>query len=323
VHTSNLFRTRPGEALARALVERSFADRVFFCNSGGEANEAAIKFARRLGRETGGPAKHEIVALRGAFHGRLFGSLALTDRRKYQEPFEPLMPGAHFIDVADLEAARDVISRERTAAIFAEPVQGEGGVMPLAPEVLRSLRTLADEADALLVLDEVQCGMGRTGHLFAHERAGITPDILLLAKPLAGGLPMGAVLVTEKVAAPLHPGDHATTFGGGPLVASVALAVLERISEPSFLAHVRARGAQLESTVRDWIAAAPIRQLRGAGLMWGIELEDAAAPVIEHALGAGLLILSAGERVVRLLPPLTIAEDELDRGLSMLRDAIG
>jgi acetylornithine/succinyldiaminopimelate/putrescine aminotransferase len=195
--------------------------------------------------------------------------------------------------------------------------------MPLAPEVLRSLRTLADEADALLVLDEVQCGMGRTGHLFAHERAGITPDILLLAKPLAGGLPMGAVLVTEKVAAPLHPGDHATTFGGGPLVASVALAVLERISEPSFLAHVRARGAQVESTVRDWIAAAPIRQLRGAGLMWGIELEDAAAPVIERALEAGLLILSAGERVVRLLPPLTIAEDELDRGLSMLREAIG
>lgn len=323
VHTSNLFRTRPGEALAEALVERSFADRVFFCNSGGEANEAAIKFARRLGRESGGPAKHEVVALRGAFHGRLFGSLALTDRRKYQEPFEPLMPGAHFIDVADLDAAREVISRERTAAIFAEPVQGEGGVLPLAPEALRTLRTLADEADALLVLDEVQCGLGRTGHLFAHERAGVTPDILVLAKPLAGGLPMGAVLMTERVAAPLHPGDHATTFGGGPLVASVALAVLERISEPAFLERVRERGAQLETTVRGWMADSSVRDVRGAGLMWGIELEDAAAPVVARALEAGLLILTAGDRVVRLLPPLTITGDELDSGLSILREAIG
>jgi acetylornithine/N-succinyldiaminopimelate aminotransferase len=223
IHTSNLFRTEPAAELAQELVRVSFADRVFFCNSGAEANEAAFKFARRYARETGGAAKHEIVALRGAFHGRLFGALAATDRPSMQQPFEPLMPGVRFIEVGDIAGARSAISVERTAAIIAEPVQGEGGVQPLPAEFLAELRRLADAAGAVLIFDEVQCGLGRTGELFAYEAAGVTPDMVTLAKPLAGGLPMGAVLLSDRVAAAVRPGDHATTFGGGPLVASVAL----------------------------------------------------------------------------------------------------
>ncbi len=321
VHTSNLFRTRPGEALADALVGASFADRVFFCNSGAEANEAAIKFARRWAGAKGGAAKHEMVALRGAFHGRLFGSLALTDRPGYRAPFEPLMPGAHFVE-HDLAAAAAAVSRERTAAIFVEPVQGEGGIHPIPADLLRGLRELADRSDALLVFDEIQCGLGRTGHLFAYQASGVVPDILTLAKPLAGGLPMGAVLTSEPVAAPLQPGDHATTFGGGPLVAGVAHAVFRRVSDPDLLANVRARGAQIQATARRWVEEGRARQARGVGLMWGIELAGPAAPVVERARAAGVLVLTAGEKVLRLLPPLVIEEDELDEGLRVLGEAI-
>src|SRR5690606_7350169 len=187
---------------------------------GAEANEAAFKFARRWARERGGAEKHEIVALRGSFHGRLFGSLAATDRPAYQEPFTPLMPGVRFIPPGDEAVAREAITLERTAAVIVEPVQGEGGVRPLDPEYLRFLRALTNEAGAALIFDEVQCGLGRTGRLFAHEEAGVTPDIMTLAKPLAGGLPMGAVLVSGRIAEAIRPGDHATTFGGGPLVSS-------------------------------------------------------------------------------------------------------
>jgi predicted acetylornithine/succinylornithine family transaminase len=322
IHTSNLYRTAPAARLAAELVERSFADQVFFCNSGAEANEAAIKFARRWARARGGEAKHEIVALRGAFHGRLFGSLALTDRPSFQAPFTPLMPGARFADASDLAAVRAAVRAESTAAIIAEPVQGEGGVLPLAPETLEALREIATAADALLIFDEVQCGLGRTGRLFAYENAGVAPDVLTLAKPLAGGLPMGAVLVTEDVGAALQPGDHATTFGGGPLVSSVALHVVQRIAQPAFLRNVRALGARVQAVLSAWTALPHVRDVRGVGLMWGIELTTAAAPVVARALDAGLLVLTAGERVLRLLPPLTIEVDELDRGLATLREVL-
>jgi predicted acetylornithine/succinylornithine family transaminase len=321
IHLSNLYRTEPGELLAEQLTARSFADRAFFCNSGGEAMEGALKFARRWAREMGSD-KHEFVALRGSFHGRLFGSLAITDRPAYQEPFTPLIPGARFA-AADLSAVRNEVSAARTAAIVLEPVQGEGGVFPLAPEFLRDLRALADEVNALLIFDEVQCGLGRTGTLFAHQAAGVTPDIMTIAKPLAGGLPMGAVLLTDRVAAALKPGDHGTTFGGGPLVASAALAVLQRIADPAFLENVRARGEQIANTTRAWANDGLIRQARGAGLMWGLELEDAVAPVVARALDAGLLVLTAGDRVIRLLPPLVISAAELQEGLELLHEVIG
>jgi predicted acetylornithine/succinylornithine family transaminase len=319
IHTSNLFRTHPAMELAQELVERSFADRVFFCNSGAEANEAAIKFARRWAGAHGPSTKREIVALKGSFHGRLMGSLALTDRPAYREPFEPLMGGARFLDAEALDDAGAVVSAERTAAIFVEPVQGEGGVRPLPAATLVRLRELADAADALLVFDEVQCGLGRTGRLFAYESSGVVPDVLTLAKPLAGGLPMGAVLLADRVADVMKPGDHATTFGGGPLVSAVALHVLRRLADENLLARVRDLG--------DWLAgeltALPgVHEARGAGLMWGLVLAVPAAPVMGAALEGGLLVTTAGEKVVRLLPPLTISDVELERGLAILREVL-
>jgi acetylornithine/N-succinyldiaminopimelate aminotransferase len=322
IHTSNLYRTQPSADLASLLVSASFADRVFFCNSGAEANEAAFKFARRWARGLGGAAKHEIVALRGAFHGRLFGALAATDRHSMQEPFEPLMPGVRFIDPEDAANAAAAITAARTAAIIVEPVQGEGGVRPLSASFLRKLRELANAADALLIFDEVQCGLGRTGHLFAYEPSGVEPDILTLAKPLAGGLPMGATLVTERVAAAVQPGDHGTTFGGGPLVATVACEVVGRLAEPAFLEQVRLRGVQLAQALSALSGIDAIVETRGVGLMWGIELDRPAGPVVTAALEAGLLITAAGERVIRLLPPLVIEPGDIAEATAILHEVL-
>ncbi len=322
IHLSNLYRTRPAAELAAELVKHSFADKVFFCNSGAEANEGAFKFARRWARQTGGPGKFEIVALQGAFHGRLFGSLAATDRPAFQQPFEPLMPGVKFIPVGDEAAARAAISPETTAAIIAEPIQGEGGIHPLPTAFARLLRQLADEADALLIFDEVQCGLGRTGRLFAHEALGVKPDILTLAKPLAGGLPMGAVLLTDRVAGAVKPGDHATTFGGGPLVARVALEVVRRIAAPEFLAEVRWKAERARRLLEGLRSHPSVKTIRGVGLMLGIELHTEAAPIVASALEHGLLVLSAGPNVVRLLPPLAIEPAELDRGFAILGEVL-
>jgi acetylornithine/N-succinyldiaminopimelate aminotransferase len=321
VHTSNLFRTAPAAELAAELVRLSFADRVFFCNSGAEANEAAFKFARRWAREHGGAGRHEIVSLRGAFHGRLFGALAATDRPSMQEPFVPLMPGVRFISPEDVAEAEAVIGA-CTAAVIVEPVQGEGGVKPLSGAYLQALRGIADRAGALLIFDEVQCGLGRTGRLFAYEASGVVPDLLTLAKPLAGGLPMGAVLLSDRVAGAIRPGDHATTFGGGPLVASVALEVVRRIGAPEFLSGVRVRGTHMRRRLEELATLPAVAEARGTGLMWGIELRHAAAPVVQAALEAGLIVTLAGERVIRLLPPLVISESEIDEGVGILREVL-
>jgi predicted acetylornithine/succinylornithine family transaminase len=324
IHTSNLFRTRPAAELAAWLVEHSFADRVFFCNSGAEANEGAIKFARRWARAQGGDAKSEVVAFRRGFHGRTMGALAATDRPDYQEPFRPLMPGVRFCDVGDAEEADRLIDPAHTAAVLIEPVQAEGGVLPVDPHFLRTLRYLCDEAGALLIFDEVQVGLGRTGSLWAHEQAGVAPDLMTLAKPLAGGLPMGAVLLTERVAETIRPGDHATTFGGGPLVASAALAVCRRLGEPGLLEQVRASAQSLADRLGALaLSNKDIEAVRGIGMIWGVELsETPAADVVARALELGLLLVSAGPRVVRLLPPLTIAAEDLERGLDLLEEAL-
>lgn len=318
LHTSNLYRNEPGQKLASRLTSLSFADKVFFCNSGGEANEAAFKFARRYARETGSGDKYEIVALKNSFHGRLFGSLAATDRPAFRAPFEPLMPGVKFVMVDDFEGASAAVNA-RTAAIIAEPVQGEGGVKPIRPEFLAHLRELATAHDAVLIFDEVQCGIGRTGTLFAYEQTGVTPDIVTLAKPLAGGLPMGATLVTEKIASTIKPGDHATTFGGGALVSAVACAVVEHISQPAFLADVRRKGELLQSHVRKFASS----HVRGVGLMLGLELEQPAAPFVQAAFEKGLLICTAGENVIRLLPPLVISDDEIVEAVQVLNEVLG
>jgi acetylornithine/N-succinyldiaminopimelate aminotransferase len=321
VHTSNLYSTSPGERLATALVARSFADKVFFCNSGAEANEGAFKFARRWAR-TKGDAKHEIVALRGAFHGRLFGTLAATDRPAYRLPFRPLTPGVSIFerDLAELDAA---LSEDTVAALIVEPVQGEGGVRVLDHGFLRELRAVTASRSIALILDEIQCGLGRTGTLFAYERAGIEPDMVTLAKPLAGGLPMGAILMTRAIADAVKPGDHGTTFGGGPFVASVALHVLERLSDPAMLRHVTEVGAWFGHELNE-IAhrTSRIRQVRGVGLMWGVDVMGTAAHVVSESLANGLLVCSAGDYTVRLLPPLVATRDELARGLAILEEVL-
>lgn len=323
IHTSNLFRTHPGERLARALVEASFPGRVFFCNSGAEAGEAAFKLSRRWAREVGGPGKHEIVAFRGGFHGRLFGTLAATDRPAYQEPFRPLLPGVHIVDLQGPGEVDRVVSSERTAALVVEPVQGEGGVRPVPAATLRALRELCDERRVALVFDEVQCGLGRTGRLFAYEHAGVRPDLLTLAKPLAGGLPMGAVVVGDEVAGAVRPGDHATTFGGGPLVASVALAVVEAVARPGFLAEVRRKGREVERRLRSLAREhAAVVEVRGLGLMWGLELRADAGTVVEAARERGLLLVGAGPGVVRILPPLTVTDEELAHGLDVVQEVL-
>jgi len=321
IHVSNLFASEPGERLAAALVEKSFASKVFFCNSGGEANEAAFKFARRWGRSLH-ETKHEIVALRGAFHGRLFGTLAATDRPSYRAPFRPLAPGIFIVerDIEDLAVALDA---ETTAAVILEPIQGEGGVRVLDAGFVREVRALTRERDVALILDEIQCGLGRTGTLFAYEHFGIEPDILTLAKPIAGGLPMGAVLMTEAIASTIKPGDHGTTFGGGPFLASVANYVLERLSDPALLSSVERNGAWFGAQLQELAArTGRIRAVRGLGYMWGIDVMGTASHVVNEALAAGLLVCSAGEYTVRILPPLVASRDDLAAGLRILDEIL-
>jgi len=322
IHVSNLYRTAPSEQLAARLAELTFADRVFFCNSGAEANEGAFKIARKWGRQLGGPAKHEILALRGAFHGRLFATLAATDRPQYRAAFRPLAGGVNIVE-RDLDELRVALDAERVAALIVEPVQGEGGMRVLDAGFLRDLRALTHERGVALILDEIQCGLGRTGRLFAYEHAGITPDLLTLAKPLAGGLPMGAVLMTEDIASVMQPGDHGTTFGGGPLVASVALHVLERLAEPKFLARVSEIGAALGDGLRALHARSTrMRAVRGIGMMWGVDVTPAAATVIAQARERGLLLVSAGEHTVRFLPPLVVSAEDVARAVALFEEAL-
>jgi acetylornithine/N-succinyldiaminopimelate aminotransferase len=323
VHVSNLYRSDAGEQLASWLVAHSFADKVFFCNSGAEANEGAFKFVRKWARTVGGAAKHEIIGLRGSFHGRLFATLAATDRPQYRMPFRPLAGGVS-ISERDLAELEPMLDTETVAALIVEPVQGEGGVRVLDAGYLRELRALTYERRIALIFDEIQCGLGRTGRLFAYERAEVEPDLLTLAKPIAGGLPMGAILMTHDIATTIEAGDHGTTFGGGPFVASVANYVVQRLGDPALLAQVRAHGAWLGEKLTDMAARrSNIRAVRGVGLMWGLDVLAPAAEVVGKARELGLLVCTAGEHTVRLLPPLTITHEELARGVALLEEAVG
>ncbi|HYO87124.1 MAG TPA: aspartate aminotransferase family protein [Candidatus Limnocylindrales bacterium] len=316
IHTSNLYYTAPQAELAALLCEKSFADRAFFTNSGAEANEGAIKFARKVAFDRGEHERTEIVGFSHAFHGRTLGALALTPKEAYQAPFRPLMPGARLAEFNDLDSAAAVIS-EKTAAVFVEPVQGEGGIYPASEEFLRGLRQLCDERGALLVFDEIQCGMGRTGDLWAHMASGVTPDIMTLAKPLAGGLPIGAILTTNAVAAHIHPGDHGTTFGGGAFITSVAKYVIERISDPAFLGHVAETGTYLKDRLLE-INSPLIAEVRGRGLMVGLELTVDVAPAVQKGYEHGLLLVNAGQRVIRFVPPLVVDKYDVDQLIDRL-----
>lgn len=324
IHVSNLYHTEPHARLARSLVERSFADRVFFCNSGTEAVEAALKFARKYARRAfpDRSDKTAIVAFTGSFHGRTMGSLSTTATEKYRAPFEPLIPGVSFAPFNDPDAADQAITGD-VCAVIVEPVQGEGGVHPAAADFLKRLRAACDRSGALLIFDEVQCGIGRTGYLWAHEGYGVTPDLMALAKPLAGGLPVGAALMTQAVAEVMEPGDHGSTFAAGPLVCRVAEVVLNRVSQPDFLADVRRKGEHLAGRLADLVRASPLAlDVRGRGLIWGIECQVEAASIIAAGYQHGLLVCAAGPHVVRLVPPLTISLAELDELVDRLQAAI-
>ena len=314
IHVSNLFHTRPAVDLAEALVERSFAARVFFANSGAEANEGAVKFARLRG----GPERREIVYFEGSFHGRTMGSLAATDRPDYREPFEPLPGGYRRAPWNDPDGLTAVDGR--TAAAVVEPVQGEAGVRVPDDAWLAALRRRCDETGALLIFDEVQCGLGRTGTLWAHEQPAVTPDVMTLAKPLAGGLPMGAVLLGDEAASHVRSGSHATTFGGGPLVCRVALKVLETVSRPEFLAGVCAAGDRLRRGL-EGLESPSVLEIRGRGLMIGVRVKDPAA-VREAAFREELLVVPAGEDVLRFLPALNVTPSDLDEAVSRFGRAL-
>ncbi len=320
MHTSNLYRVPQAERLAARLVEATFADSVFFCNSGAEANEGAVKMMRKAMAETGRSERFRIICMDGAFHGRTLAMLSATGNKKYLAGFGPAVDGFDHVPFNNLNALRDAIGPE-TAGILVEPVQGEGGIRPASLDYLRGLRAACDEFGILLALDEVQCGMGRTGKLFAHEWAGIEPDILSAAKGIAGGFPMGAILAKEHVAQYLKPGTHGTTFGGNPLACAAANAVLDVILAPGFLDGVQRKSellwSKLEAVVADYPAV--VSEVRGAGLILGLKAEVPNTELQDAMMAEGLLAVAAGDNVLRLVPPLVITEADIEDAVAMIR----
>jgi acetylornithine aminotransferase/acetylornithine/N-succinyldiaminopimelate aminotransferase len=322
LHVSNLYHIEPQIRLAQALCEHSFADKVFFCNSGAEANEAAIKLARRYAKLRWGPDRYEIVCMRDSFHGRTMATLTATGQEKHQRGFEPLLPGFKHIPFNDLRAAEQAID-SRTCAVLVEPIQGEGGVRLPDDDYLPALRQLCSDRDVLLMLDEVQTGMGRTGRLFAYEHWGIEPDIMTLAKALGGGLPIGAMLAKEEVASAFVPGSHASTFGGSPFITAAALAALTAIVEERLPQRAAKIGAYFLGRLRELVQRYPYaKEARGKGLILALELAVPAKPIVDRCLQLGLLILTAGDQVLRFVPPLIIGEAEVDEALSILDQAL-
>jgi acetylornithine/N-succinyldiaminopimelate aminotransferase len=321
VHVSNLYYTTPMVELAEALVRLSFADRVFFANSGAEVNEGAIKLVRRYSRERFGEGRHRIICTENSFHGRTLGALSATGQSKFWQGFDPLLPGFAFVPFNDLAALAQAVD-DTVCAVLLEPIQGEGGVNLPSPDYLKGVRQLCHEKGLILILDEIQTGLGRTGKLFAHEHFGITPDVMTLAKGLANGLPMGALLATQEVAAAFVPGTHASTFGAGPVVATAAQTALELLSRPEFLAGVRERGAFLREKLNEFSSRFPVIQVvRGLGLMWGLELAQEGTPLVAACRERGLLVNCTQGNVIRLLPPLVVTPRELEAALAILGDA--
>jgi acetylornithine/N-succinyldiaminopimelate aminotransferase len=320
MHVSNLYRVPEAERLAERLVANSFADSVFFCNSGAEANEGMVKMIRRANAETGHPERFRVICFDGAFHGRTLAMLAATGNAKYLQGFGPVVDGFDHVPFGNMNAVRDAIGPQ-TAGIIVEPIQGEGGVRPASLQFLRDLRAACDEYGILLGMDEVQCGMGRTGKLFAHEWAGITPDVMSAAKGIAGGFPMGAVLARESAAKYLVAGTHGTTFGGNPLACAAANAVLDVILAPGFLAEVDRKGRVLWGELQDVVASEPevFETLRGAGLMVGLKCRVPNTTVQDAFITEGLLTVAAGDNTVRLVPPLVITDEDIVEAVAMIR----
>src|SRR5438477_2748625 len=318
LHVSNLYYTTPQTHLAKLLCDHSFAERVFFCNSGAEANEAALKLARKYAKERYASDRYEVIATHNSFHGRTFATVTATGQEKYRQGFEPLVPGFKHVPYNDLRAMERALDN-RTAAIIVEPIQGEGGVNVPDDDYLPGLRKLCDESGTLLILDEIQTGVARTGRLWAYEHSGIEPDIMTLAKALANGVPIGAMLTRDEVARALGPGTPGSTFRGTPFVASVALATLTAVLEEKIPDRAAKMGRYLADGLREVARRHPaVREVRGRGLLIGAELTQAAGPLVDACREAGLLVLSAGEKVLRLTPPLIVGEPECDRALEII-----
>jgi acetylornithine/N-succinyldiaminopimelate aminotransferase len=322
IHVSNLYGSPQGEALAQRLVDRTFADTVFFTNSGAEAVECAIKTARRFHHHHGRPEKNVLITFRNAFHGRTMATISATDQAKLRDGFAPLLPGFAVVEFDDLEAAEAAID-ENTAGFLVEPVQGEGGIRPASREFMRGLRRLCDEKDLMLVLDEVQCGVARTGKLYAYEHYGIEPDILASAKGIGGGFPMGACLATEKAAAGMVVGTHGSTYGGNPLACAAGQAVLDIVAEPEFLERVSRMGERLRGALEQMIPNHDhlFEGVRGLGLMLGLKMKTDSRAFVGHLREHGLLTVAAGDNVLRVLPPLIIEEEHITEFVERLSEA--
>ena len=318
IHVSNLFYTYPQVELAAQLTRLSFADKVFFSNSGAEANEAAIKLARKYSRDTFGPGRFHIISMKDSFHGRTMATLSATGQSKVHQGFEPLMEGFAFVDFGSISAVETAIT-DKTCAVMVEPIQGEGGLNFPSAGYLRDLKRLCKDKGLLLIFDEIQTGLGRTGSLFAYENEDVSPDIMTLAKALANGLPMGAMLAVDEVARAFTPGSHASTFGGGPLIASAALATIRIISEPAFLAKVRETGdyfiSRLEEIKRSYSF---IKGVRGRGLIVGLELDVPGAKFVSKCLERGAIINCTHDSVLRFVPPLIAGRSEVDEMIGIL-----
>jgi len=319
-HTSNLYNVPGQQALAEKLVDHTFADTVCFCNSGTEAGELAIKMARKYWHEKGQPERNVILTFEGAFHGRSTGMISAAGGEKLTKGFGPLLPGFRHLPFGDHDALTEAAKAPDIAAIMVEPVQGEGGIRPLSDACLKGMRDLCDETGALLILDEIQCGMGRTGKLFAHEWAGISPDIMMVAKGIGGGFPLGALLATEAAALAMTPGTHGSTYGGNPLGCAVGCAVVDEITRDGFLDDVNRRAGFLRQQLEGLVAGHPdiFTGIRGQGLMLGLMCKVPNLDVVNAGYDALVLTVPGGDNVVRLLPSLTISEDEIMQGISRL-----
>lgn len=322
LHTSNLYWIPNQVTFAGLLIANSFADKVFFCNSGGEANEGAIKLARKYAKKNFGTHKYEIVSLANSFHGRTLATLTATGQPKYHQGYEPLPVGFSYVALNDLDALQSAVN-ENTAGVLIEPIQGEGGVNPATDEFLQKSRELCDRNHALLIFDEVQCGVGRTGKLFSYQWSGVTPDIMTLAKALGGGVPIGAMMATEKVASAFEPGDHGTTIGGNPLAMAVGCAVLDVMLADGFFEGVLERSAYLRQGLDKLATKYGVEgKVRGQGMMLGLTVGQKAPQIVDECLKNGLLINCVGGKTFRFLPPLTVAKEEIDEALAILGEVI-
>ncbi|MBN2188227.1 MAG: aspartate aminotransferase family protein [Chitinispirillaceae bacterium] len=322
LHVSNYYITPPQIEIARLLIRNSFGDRIFLCNSGTEAIEGAIKFARKWAVQYS-PEKYHVLSFTDCFHGRTYGALSATAHEKFHRGFEPIVPGFHYAPFNDIEGTRAILDNFKFSAVFIEPLQGEGGVNMVDREFLAFLRKYADKNRIALVFDEVQCGMGRTGALWCHEHFGITPDIMTVAKPVGGGLPLGAIICRNAIVDCVKPGDHGTTFGGNPLACALGCVVLKEVTKKSFLKAVRSKGDYLAAKLGAVKRKYPVIEgIRGKGLLVGVRLGDDPSPVVNTCRKLGLLLIKAEHHTIRFLPPLTVSRNEINEAVGIFENAL-